>query len=194
MTTTHLLYLHGFLSSPLSAKARMTGEVVARRHPQVVFHCPALPASPKQAMDEVLQAIADWPRASMAVMGSSLGGFYATWLAERLGCKAALLNPAVTPARDLAAQIGTHAYWHQPDLQFDFTSAHVEELRTLEVPAVSRPERYCAVIAKGDEVLDWRQMHAHYPGARIKLLPGGDHALSDYDQHLDEVLDFLDLA
>ena len=194
MKTTHLLYLHGFLSSPLSAKARLTGEVVARRHPKVVFHCPALPASPKQAMDEVLQAIADWPRASMAMMGSSLGGFYATWLAERLGCKAALLNPAVTPARDLAAQIGTHAYWHQPDLQFDFTPAHVGELRTLEVPMVSRPERYCAVIAKGDEVLDWRQMHAHYQGARIKLLPGGDHALSDYDQHLDEVLDFLDLA
>ena len=194
MTTTHLLYLHGFLSSPLSVKARMTADAVATRHPAVRFYCPALPPSPRQSLDEVQQAIADWPRASMAVMGSSLGGFYATWLAERLGCKAALLNPAVHPADDLAAQIGTHAYWHQPELQFDFTAEHVAELRALEVAHITRPERYFAVIAKGDEVLDWRQMHAHYPGARIKLLSAGDHALSDYAQHLDEVLDFLDLA
>lgn len=194
MKTTHLLYLHGFLSSPLSVKARMTAGAVATRHPQVRLYCPALPPSPRQSLDEVLQATADWPRQSMAVMGSSLGGFYATWLAEHLGCKAALLNPAVHPAVDLAAQIGTHAYWHQPDLQFDFTARHVEELRALEVAQITRPERYFAVIAKGDEVLDWREMHAHYAGARIKLLPGGDHALSDYADHLDEVLGFLDLA
>lgn len=193
MPTTHLLYLHGFRSSPLSNKAQKTAAHVARRCPGVVWLCPALPASPKEAMDGVLHAIADWPRDQMAVMGSSLGGFYATWLAERLGCKAALLNPAVRPARDLAAHPGEHTVWHDPDQHFVFEASFIDELVALEVPHISRPERYFAVIAKGDEVLDWREMAEHYPGARIKLLPDGDHALSDYDQHLDEVLGFLDL-
>lgn len=78
MHTTHLLYLHGFRSSPASTKARMTAAGVAKRFPGVTWLCPALPASPKQAMDEVLQATADWPWSTTAVVGSSLGGFYAT--------------------------------------------------------------------------------------------------------------------
>ncbi len=194
MSTTHLLYLHGFRSSPASTKARMTAAAIAHRYPSVTWFCPALPASPKQAMDGVLQATADWPLATTAVMGSSLGGFYATWLAERWGCKAVLLNPAVHPARDLAAHLGEQTLWHDPDLHFVFESKFVDELRALEVDHISRPERYRAVIAKGDEVLDWQEMTGHYPSAAIKLLPGGDHALSDYDQHLNELLDFLDLV
>ena len=194
MPTTHLLYLHGFRSSPSSAKAQKTAAAVTSRHPGVTWLCPALPASPRQAMDEVLQAITDWPHESMAVMGSSLGGFYATWLAERLGCKAVLLNPAVHPARDLAAQIGEQTLWHDPQQHFSFDQSHVDELKAQEIAHISQPERYFAVIAKGDEVLDWREMLAHYPGATVKLLPGGDHALSDFDLHLDQALDFLQLA
>lgn len=194
MPTTHLLYLHGFRSSPASNKARLTAAAVASRHPGVTWLCPALPPSPQQAMDEVLQVIAHWPHASMAVMGSSLGGFYATWLAERLSCKAVLLNPAVKPARDLAAQLGEHALWHDPTQHVTFDQSHVDELKAQEIPHISQPERYFAVIAKGDEVLDWREMLGHFPGATIKLLPGGDHALSDYEQHLDQVLGFLNLV
>jgi hypothetical protein len=194
MTTTHLLYLHGFRSSPASNKARLMAATVASRHPDVTWLCPALAASPKQVMAEVLQAIADWPRDSMAVMGSSLGGFYATWLAEWLGCKAVLLNPAVHPARDLAAYIGDNALWHDPDQSFYFDPTFVDELLAQEIKHISHPARYFAVIAKGDEVLDWREMTAHYPGAAIKLLPDGDHALSDFESHLEDILAFLALA
>ena len=193
MRITHLLYLHGFLSSPASTKARLTGAAVAARHPAVTWLCPKLAASPHQAMAEVLQAIASWPRQSMALVGSSLGGFYATWLAERLGCKAVVLNPAVCPARDLAPHIGKQALlWHDPDSHFVLEPGFIDELRTLELAQISRPERYFAVIAQGDEVLDWHQMTRHYAGATIKLLNGSDHALSDYEQHLDEVVRFLD--
>ena len=191
MHATHLLYLHGFRSSPASTKARMTAAAVAQRFPAVAWLCPALPASPKQAMAEVLQATKDWPLANTAVIGSSLGGFYATWLAEQWGCRAVLLNPAVRPARDLAAHLGDQTVWHDPEQQFVFEATYVDELIAQEIAQISRPGRYLAVIAKGDEVLDWREMTSHYAGATIKLLPGGDHALSDYDQHLDEVLDFL---
>ncbi len=194
MHTTHLLYLHGFRSSPASTKARRTAAAVAERFPNVAWLCPALPASPKQAMEEVLRATADWPLATTAVIGSSLGGFYATYLAERWGCKAVLLNPAVKPARDLAAHLGDQTVWHDPEQHFVFEAAYVDELIAQEIAHISRPERYFAVIAKGDEVLDWREMTGHYPGAAIKLLAAGDHALSDYDQHIDEVLGFLDLV
>lgn len=191
--TTHLLYLHGFRSSPASTKARMTAAAVAKHFPAVTWLCPALPPSPSHAMQEVLLSIADWPRESMAVVGSSLGGFYATWLAERIGCKAVLLNPAVKPARDLATQLGDQTSWHDPEQHFVFDTSHVDELRSMEVEHISQPGRYFAVIAKGDEVLDWREMSAHYPGARIKLLSNSDHALTDYDLHLNEVLAFLGL-
>jgi len=194
MTTTHLLYLHGFGSSPSSNKARLMAEAVAQRHPRVIWACPALKPSPARAMADVLKQVADWPKDTTALVGSSLGGFYATCLAERLGCKAALLNPAVFPARDLAAYIGQNKCWHDPQQSFLFDPAYVGELRAQEIAHISRPERYFALVAKGDEVLDWREMAAQYPGAKIKLLAAADHALSDFAQHLDEVLEFLELA
>lgn len=194
MPTTHLLYLHGFRSSPLSTKARQVAAHVAQQHPGVTWWCPQLPPSPKAAMELVLQRIADWPRDSMAVIGSSLGGFYAACVAQATGCRAALLNPAVHPARDLARHIGEHAAWHDPSQHFFFEPAYVDELRALEPGPLREPQQVMAVIAKGDEVLDWREMVARYPGSRILLLEGGDHALSGFEAQLPAVLDFLQLS
>jgi uncharacterized protein len=194
MARTHLLYLHGFRSSPGSAKARQVAARVRERHPQVTWWCPQLPPSPRAAIDLVMQGTAGWPRDAMAVMGSSLGGFYATHVAEATGCPAVLLNPAIHPARDLAKYIGEQTAWHDPNEHFFFEPRFVDELRALGDGPIAHPDRYFAVIAKGDEVLDWREMTGRYPGARIKLLEGGDHALSDFDRHIDEVFEFLDLA
>ncbi len=194
MRTTHLLYLHGFRSSPLSAKAQTMAACVRERHPDVHWWCPQLQASPRAAMQEVMDTIAGWPQASMAVMGSSLGGFYATHVAETHACKAVLLNPAVDPARDLAKYIGEQTSWHDPAERFFFEPGFVDEFRALAHGPAARPDNYFAVIAKGDEVLDWREMTGRYAGARIKLLEGGDHAISDFDAHLPDILDFLALA
>lgn len=194
MATTHLLYLHGFRSSPLSTKARLVQQRMAQQHPHVTLWCPQLPPSPRQAMEAVMQGIATWPCTQMAVMGSSLGGYYATWIAEQTGCRAVLLNPAVHAARDLATQVGVHPSWHEPQETFEFKAGYVDELRELAVPAITRPERYYALIAQGDEVLDWREMSAHYPGAPGRILEGSDHAISEFALYLDEVLGFLDLA
>lgn len=193
-TVTHLLYLHGFRSSPQSAKARQVGARVAARHPGVAWWCPQLPPSPRQAMADVMAGIAGWPKGRMAVVGSSLGGFYATCVAEATGCRAVLLNPAVDPARDLAKYIGEQTAWHDPAERFYFEPRFVDELRALAAGPVRHPENYFAIVAKGDEVLDWREMTGRYPGARIKLLEGSDHALSDFDEHIDELFAFLHLA
>jgi uncharacterized protein len=196
---SHLLYLHGFRSSPGSAKARQVADAVRALQAAgraIEWCCPQLPPSPEEAMRLIEQLSRHWPRdASMAVVGSSLGGFYATVLAERRpAIRAVLLNPAVEPARDLADQIGELSAWHEPALRFDFTVAHVAELRAMRPPAITRPERYAAVIAKGDEVLDWQEMVARYPGATIRLLEGNDHAISDFEQHLPFVLRCLGLG
>ncbi len=193
MPTTHLLYLHGFRSSPQSAKARQVAAWMQSRHPGGHWWCPQLPPSPKEAMQMVADGIAGWPRAAMAVMGSSLGGFYATHVAETCGCRAVLLNPAVNPARDLAKYIGEQTAWHNPQERFFFEPRFVDELQALSHGPVARPENYFAVIAKGDEVLDWREMAGRYPGARMRLLEGGDHAISNFESHLPEVMDFLGL-
>jgi len=194
MTTTHLLYLHGFRSSPQSAKARKMAALVAARHPGVTWWCPQLPPSPAAAMALIGHGIAGWPRGAMAVVGSSLGGFYATAVAEKAGCRAVLLNPAVDPARDLEKYIGEQTAWHDPAERFFFEPRFVEELRALQAGPLARPQNYLAVIAQGDEVLDWREMAARYAGAQLEVLEGGDHALSDFDAHLSQVLDFLRLA
>lgn len=192
--TTRLLYLHGFRSSPQSAKARQMAAHMAAEHPEVHWWCPQLPPSPRAAMDLLLQGIHDWPRHSMAVVGSSLGGFYATHVAQHTGCPAVLLNPAVDPARDLAKYIGEQTSWHDPAEHFYFRPEYVDELRALECGPLTQLERYLPIIAKGDEVLDWREMQARYAGAQVLLLEGGDHALSDFERHLPQVLAFLHLA
>jgi predicted esterase YcpF (UPF0227 family) len=191
---THLLYLHGFRSSPQSAKARRMADWVRTQRPDLQWWCPQLPPSPREAMTMVFDQIATWPAGQMAVIGSSLGGFYATVVAEHVGCPAVLLNPAVHPARDLQKYIGEQTHWHDPDQRFFFRAEFVDELRALAPAALTRLERYFAVIAKGDEVLDWREMSGRCAGARIKLLEGGDHALSDFDTHLPEIVAFLGLA
>ena len=190
---THLLYLHGFRSSPQSTKARRVAAWIQTHRPDVVWACPPLPPSPRDAMTLAAAATRAWPHRYTAVIGSSLGGFYATAFAEQTGCRAVLLNPAIEPARDLAGFIGEQQAWHDEE-RFLFRAEYIDELRALAAPqALTRVDRYFAVIAKGDEVLSWREMTARYAGCRVRLIEGSDHALSDFDAYLPEVVGFLGL-
>ncbi|MGE4329545.1 YqiA/YcfP family alpha/beta fold hydrolase [Diaphorobacter sp.] len=194
MPTTHLLYLHGFRSSPQSTKARLVAAHMARHRPEVTFWCPQLPPSPREAMALVARGIADWPQGpAMAVIGSSLGGYYASWVAQHARCASVLLNPAVNPARDLARHIGEQTAWHNPEERFFFRPEFIGELQTLDVRHQPPAGPQLLIAAQGDEVLDWREMVARYPQARQRVLPGGDHALSDFAAHLPGVLAFCGL-
>ena len=191
---THLLYLHGFRSSPLSFKAQRLHAWLRSHRPDVHWWCPPLPASPRAAVALLRDGTADWPAGTSAVLGSSLGGFYATVMAETSGWRAVLMNPAVDPARDLAAYVGEVSAFHTPEQHFEFRAEYLDQLRAMSPRAITRPERYFAIIAKGDEVLDWREMLARYPGAQIRLLEASDHALSDYDDHQPHLLRYLQLC
>lgn len=191
--TTHVLYLHGFRSSPQSTKARQVAALMTTQFAHITWWCPQLPPSPKAAAALIFEGTAQWPSQNMAVMGSSLGGFYATWLAAQRGCKAVLLNPAIDPARDLAKYIGEQTAWHDPAERFFFAPEFVDELRALEVGPLPSPQLAWALIAKGDEVLDWREMTARYPGSHQVVMEGGDHAISNFEQYLPQALAFLGL-
>lgn len=187
-----ILYLHGFRSSPLSFKARLIGERMSALGRAAEYQCPQLPASPRQAiaLAEKLIAASHEP---VALVGSSLGGYYATWLAEKFGCRVVLLNPAVKPPRDLEKYVGVTTAYHS-DAPFEFKREYIEELKTLAVDRISRPERYFLMAATGDEVLDWREMTAHYPGARHHVIEGSDHGITEFAQYVDEVLAFCGIT
>ena len=194
MTPTHLLYLHGFRSSPQSFKAQRLKAWLDTHRPSALWWCPQLPPSPREAIARVRAGIAGWPQQTSAVLGSSLGGFYGTVIAEATGWPAVVMNPAVDPARDLAAHIGEQTAFHHPEERFVFRAEFVDELRALAPGPITRPERYLAIVAQGDELLDWREMVGRYPGARLHLIEGSDHALSDFESHLPHILQFLHLC
>jgi len=192
----HVLYLHGFRSSPRSFKARVVQQRMAQLGRAQSLICPQLPASPKAAMELVL-TLAERHAArgedALAIVGSSLGGFYATWLAERFGCRAVLINPAVDPLKDLDQHVGVTTAWHS-DEPFEFKREYIDELAGLKVARITRPERYFLLAATGDEVLDYRDMLAHYAGAHEHVIQGSDHAVSEFEQYVDEVLAFCGIT
>jgi predicted esterase YcpF (UPF0227 family) len=184
-----ILYLHGFRSSPASFKARVVGRRMAELGRADELLCPQLPASPKAAMELALALVDATPARELAIVGSSLGGYYATWLAERLGCRAVLLNPAVTPLTSLEQHVGVSTAFHS-DEPFEFKREYIAELGALAVDKISGPERYFLIAATGDEVLDYRTMVAHYAGARQVVIDGSDHAIPEFADYVDDVLAF----
>jgi hypothetical protein len=193
MSSTLLVYLHGFRSSPRSSKAVMTGEAIkalsSAANP-IEWYCPQLLASPKESMDMVTAHIEQSKADRIVVIGSSLGGFYANHLSEKYACKAVALNPAVRAARELAPHVGMMTAYDS-DEPFDFRPEYIDELKALQVEAITNPGRYFLIAAKGDELLDWREMVDFYFGAKQLVLEGSDHGIADYAEHLPKVLDFI---
>lgn len=201
-TISHLLYLHGFRSSPQSAKARHVAGWMRQHRADVHWCCPQLPPSPQAAMELIHQLAAGWPDDRSAVIGSSLGGFYAAALAAERGWRTVLLNPAVDPARDLARYLGENTVWQQPQDRFYFQPAYIDELRAIATRTLASeagrrqhglPVHTLALICQGDEVLDWREMGTRHAHARQYVLPGNDHAISDFPVHWPILRAFLDL-
>lgn len=184
-----IVYLHGFRSSPRSFKARLLGERMAALGRSQDYICPQLPPSPREAIALTEKLIAQVAPDQLTLIGSSLGGAYATFLAEKIGCRAVLLNPAIRPARDLGAHVGRMTAYHS-DEPFEFKQEYIDELNQLAIGRISRPERYLLLAATGDEVLDWREMVAHYPGAQHCVIAGSDHGISDFSNYIDRVLAF----
>ncbi|WP_096672760.1 YqiA/YcfP family alpha/beta fold hydrolase [Polynucleobacter meluiroseus] len=190
---TLVVYLHGFRSSPNSTKAVLTGNAIKALLTDLhayEWYCPQLLASPKESIAMVENYIDASNAESLVIMGSSLGGFYANYLTEKYQCKGVALNPAVRAARELAPHVGLMT-WYDSNLPLDFRSEYVDELKALQVEAITNPTRYFLMAAKGDELLDWKEMAEFYDSAQQLVLEGSDHGISGYADHLPAVIEFI---
>ena len=187
-----IIYLHGFRSAPASIKASRLREHMEARGMGDLFCCPQLPVSPAAAIEQIDAQIARCS-APPTLVGSSLGGYYATWLAEKHGLRAVMVNPSVVPYLTLASYVGRQTNLYT-DLPFEFAAAYVDQLKAIEAPAITRPERYWLLVETGDETLDYREAVARYAGARQTVLEGGDHGFSRWNEYLDGVLEFAGIS
>lgn len=184
-----IVYLHGFNSSPASGKARQIAGYMASLGRLAEYDCPALPNSPREAIARIEAGLAGLAPESVTLVGSSLGGFYATYLAETHGFKAVLVNPAVHAHRLLRQALGPQTHWHSGE-KWVLTETHLAELAALDRVSITRPERYLLLVQTGDEVLDYREAVTYYAGARQIVEQGGDHGFAGFERYLPTLLEF----
>ena len=180
-----IVYLHGFNSSPRSHKAQLLARYMGERGRSADYACPALPPLAADAVQVVETLIAG---KSACLVGSSLGGFYATYLAEKHGGRAVLINPAIDPHVGLRAYLGPQRNLHSGE-PYELTEAHLEQWRSLYPERVT-PQRYLLIVETGDQVLDYRKAVRRYAGARQVVIEGGDHSLQSFPAHLPRILEF----
>jgi len=186
-----IIYLHGFNSGPQSVKGQMLARAAAKVADPPRFHLPQLHHRPARAMRDV----GEWidrevaARDGLTLVGSSLGGYYATFLAEKYGARAVAINPAIRPFDDLRPFAGRQRNLYTGD-EYDVTPAHFAELEELEVVRITRPERYFLLVRVGDELLDWRKAVDFYAGAFQYVVGGGDHGWADFGDEVASVMRF----
>jgi len=191
-----ILYLHGFRSSPYSTKAQMLAKEMAKQGLADAWHCPQLPAGPQEAIDlcnNLISSHANTPSGrdrAPVIIGSSLGGFYAQYLAQKWSCRAVLLNPVIDAARDLANHTGKQTHYHSNE-PFEFHDHYLQELAALKIGPPTEPQRFFLMATTGDEVLDWQEMAAWYAGCPSRIISGSDHGISDFARWMPEVTSFI---
>ncbi len=187
-----LLYIHGFLSSPASFKARQVQDWLERKRPDIEFHCPHLPPYPAESQHLLENLVESLLPGSVYLMGSSLGGYWATWLAERYGLRAVLINPSVRPWDFIPEYLAVDLKGYHTDDSYRLEARHVDEIKAVDIPHPSHPENYWLLVQTGDETLDYRQAVAKYRGARQTVEAGGNHAFEGLERYIPELIAFLE--
>ena len=186
-----IIYVHGFNSSPASHKANQLRERLAALGREAEFVCPALSHWPQQALSCLQEEVASAGAEAVTLVGSSLGGFYATWLTEHLGCRSVLVNPAIAPHEGLHAYLGTRRNLYT-DEEYQFTEDHLAQLKDIYVSRPMRMDRYFLMHTTGDELLDWRVAVRRYQGCRQIVVEGSDHGFGEFGEYIDCVLEFAE--
>ena len=184
-----LIYLHGFISSPGSFKAQQTKEFL-QQYSNVEFVCPQLDNYPANAIEQVLQLVKQYQQHNLGFIGSSLGGFYATYLAERYQSKAVLVNPAVKPYELLQDYLGEHIHPHTGQV-FTLQQQHMQQLLELDATELTIPENFWLLAQTEDETLDYRLAERKYQGAKQTIESGGNHSFIGFERFLPEIYQFL---
>jgi hypothetical protein len=188
-----LIYVHGFNSSPASTKARQLGARLKSMGRGSEFSCPALPDRPAEAIAVLERELRRGEMEAVTLVGSSLGGYYSTWLAEKYGVRAVLVNPAITPHEGLRAYLGPQQNLYTGE-SYVLTQTHLDEMAALFVPRPTQLTRYYLMVTVGDEVLDYREAVAKYAEAKQLVVQGSDHGFAEFERYLDSVLSFAGVS
>jgi len=186
----HIVYLHGFNSSPLSTKAQQFVAVMAQDYPQVTVYVPHLSNWPAQAMQEVASLV-EGLNGEVAFVGSSLGGFYAAWLARKFMTKAVLINPAVRPDLLLRDMLGPQSNYHTDGGEYELTTAHLEQLSGLIVDPLTNADNLLVLLQMADETLDYRHAASWYAASHLHIEQGGSHAYDNFPQRIPQIMSFV---
>lgn len=186
-----LLYIHGFLSSPLSHKAQQVQAWLEENRPDIDYVCPALTAYPDQSVSVLENIIEEHQPEPVYLLGSSLGGFYATWLGEKHNLRAVLVNPAVTPHRLIGEHLNRDLQNYHTDEHYRLRPHHIDQLRALDRDRLQYPANYWLMVQTGDETLDYRQAVEKYRSCRQLVEEGGDHTFQNFDRWLPEIFAFF---
>lgn len=185
-----LLYIHGFLSSPLSFKAQQTQVWLAARHPEIDYYCPQLTPYPDEArllLETLVESLLPQP---VYLIGSSLGGFWVTWLAEKYNLRALLVNPAVRPQDFMPRYLGMDLQSYHTEDVYHLQPQHIDEITAVDLQP-QRLTNYWLLVQTGDETLDYRHAVEKYAGCKQTIEEGGDHAFQGFDRYLESGLAFL---
>jgi hypothetical protein len=189
----HILYLHGFLSSPKSIKAQATKAYFEKHHSDVTLHIPELSNFPSKVESQLLALIESTPallEGGLKLIGSSMGGYLSTFLLEKFGGKAVLINPAVRPYELLQSFIGKHENPYSKE-KFEIVASDMDVIKALEASSLSAPERYKVLLQTEDETLDYRLAEEKYAQSQLVIEQGGDHSFVGYENHLPAIAQFL---
>ena len=188
-----VLYAHGFKSSSRSRKVTQLREYINDHRIAAKLIAPDLNFEPDVAIAQLTRVCEQVATDDVTIIGSSLGGFYAFVLAEKLGCRAVLLNPSITPFDTLRQYLGEQSNIYTGE-KFAFNSSHIAQLEAMFVPRISTPSRYFLIVETGDEVLDYSAAVEYYQGAKQLVIPDGDHELKSFPQHIEAVLQFAGIG
>lgn len=190
----HVIYIHGFLSSPLSKKAEQTKQWLAKNSPTTQYHCPQLSSYPALARDALVQLIQSLNSEPCYLIGSSLGGFWASYLLEKgLAEKAVLVNPAVSPHTRFVDYLGQDLKSYYSDDHYCLGESDLECLAECELSPIQSPQKYKLLVQTDDEVLDYRQAVERYRGSDSFVEEGGDHSFVGFQHHLPAIARFFGL-
>jgi uncharacterized protein len=185
-----LIYIHGFLSSPRSYKAQQTQAWLAAHHTDITYYCPQLTPYPEQTQVQLEQLVESLLPQPVYLMGSSLGGFWATWLAEKYDLRVLLINPSAHPCEFMPNYLGLDLKSYHNDDVYRLTAQHIDAINLVDIQPM-RLGNYWLLVQMGDEVLDYRQAVQKYAGCKQTLEEGGDHAFQGFEKYLEKALNFL---
>ncbi|MCW8932592.1 MAG: esterase YqiA [Gammaproteobacteria bacterium] len=184
------IYIHGFNSSPDSFKAKCFSKFLSIKYPFDEFIAPELSDQPSKAIQTLSHCIEHNQSKKIGFIGSSLGGFYATWLAEKYGNKAVLVNPAVNPHELLVDYLGENTNYYTGE-QYEFTSEHIQQLKYLTLQQLKKPKNLLVLLQSGDEILDYRLAKKKYSEAHLNIESGGDHSFQNFELHFEKIYQFF---